>query len=443
MEMTKPPRTAATVLDRIAWISAKEPEGKFFSLMHHINEGSLRDCYHKLDGKKAVGADGITKEGYGENLAANLEELISRMKRLAYRPGAVREVLIPKEGKRGATRALGISNFEDKLVQKRMQELLNVIYEPIFIEQSYGFRPNRSCHDAIKAVHNYLYKNEVTVAIDVDLANYFGTIDHDLLTEMLGKKIKDRRFIRYIRRMFKAGVLANGELCMSPEGVPQGSCVSPLLANIYAHYVIDEWVQKRVKHHVKGKIEMFRYADDMLILCQYEQDAIRIRKALANRLAKYKLELNESKTNMVAFSKRASANGIKQQTFDFLGFTFYIGKSRKGRHIPKLKTSRKRFVSKLKKCNLWIKENRNRHRLRELWKQLCAATRGHIQYYGVSFNARAMKCFIRQVERLMFKWLNRRSQKKSFTWKEYRLFLKRYPLPAVKICHNLYEPISR
>jgi len=227
MGITKSPKDTATALERIAWISAQDDDVEFVSLMHHINIESLRDCFHKLDGKKAVGADGVTKQEYGKNLEANLEELIARMKRMAYRPGAVREVLIPKEGKPGATRPLGISNFEDKLVQKRMQELLEAIYDQIFVEQSYGFRPNRGCHDAIKAVNNYLHNNTVEVVIDVDLANFFGTIDHDLMTGMLEEKIKDTRIMRYICRMFKAGILSAGELKISDEGVPQGSCDTP------------------------------------------------------------------------------------------------------------------------------------------------------------------------------------------------------------------------
>lgn len=274
MGITKSRRQSATVLDRIAWSSAHDPNREFFSLMHHISEDSLRSCFHKLDGKKAVGIDGVTKDDYGVNLEANLEDLIARMKRMAYRPGAVRETLIDKEGSPGKKRPLGISNFEDKLVQKRMQELLGAIYDPIFIDNSFGFRPKRGCHDAIKAVFNYLNQNMVEVVIDVDLANFFGTIDHDLLTEMLKRKIKDTRFMRYVRRMFKAGVLSEGELRISDEGVPQGSCVSPCLANIFAHYVIDEWFIGTVKSHLKGKAEMFRYADDCVPRTAAKQEAM-------------------------------------------------------------------------------------------------------------------------------------------------------------------------
>lgn len=438
MGITKPQHDTYTVPERIAWRSSQDPDAEFSCLMHHINEDSLRDCYNKLDGKKAVGADGITKWDYGENLDANLKDLIDRMKRFAYRPSPVREVLIPKEGKKGATRPLGICIFEDKLVQKRMQELLDAIYDPIFIDHSYGFRPNRGCHDAIEAVHRHLYRNAVEAVIDVDLANYFGTIDHKLLVEMLQKKIKDPIFIRYIGRMFKAGVLADGEFRRTPEGVPQGSCVSPVLSNVFAHYVIDTWFTEVVQVQCKGKVELIRYADDLVILCQYDSDAHKIKTALSKRLTEYKLKLNEAKTKVVRFSQKEYARGVKQETFNILGFTFYIGQSRRGVAIPKLKTDSKRLRSKLKKFNRWMKENRNKYRLIEIWKRIYAAVRGHINYYGVSFNTRNLQNFIWRVERIAFKWLNRRSQKKSFNWEQFKLFLKSNPLPAARISHKLF-----
>ena len=361
--------TTDTALTRIAWLSSQDPHRTFHSLMHHINVDSLRACCRKLSGRKATGVDGITKADYEVHLEAKLEDLITRMKRMAYRPGPVRQVLIPKEGKRGAKRPLGISNFEDKLVQKRIQEILESIYDPIFLDCSYGFRANRNCHDAIKALSDHLYRHEVETVIDVDLANYFGSIDHDLLTEMLQQKIKDPRFIRYIRRLFKAGVLTDGEFRMSEEGVPQGSCCSPVLANIFAHYVLDEWFNDVVIHHVKGSVKMIRYADDLVILCRYKTDAERIRKALGKRLAKYKLTLHEEKTQLVSFSKRGYARGEQQGSFDFLGFTFYLGKSRKGTPLAQLKTNGKRLRSKLKKVNQWARQSRNAMPRKELWKR--------------------------------------------------------------------------
>lgn len=427
-----------TGLSEIAYLSSQNPAQVFHSLMHHINEESLRRCFNKLDGKKALGVDGISKEEYGKNLQGNLEALISRMKRMGYRPQAVRQVQIPKEGAPGATRLLGISCFEDKLVQRRVQEVLESIYEPLFVDWSYGFRPGRSCHDAIKALRTHLYAEEVEVVIDVDLANFFGTIDHDVLKDLLKVKIRDTKFMRYINRMLRSGILAEDELTVSDEGVPQGSCCSPIFSNIVAHYVIDEWLEETVTPLMSGTVKAFRYADDLVICCRYEKDALRIRKVLGKRLEKYKLKLNEEKTKTVHFSKRKTMRGIKQETFDFLGFTFYLGRSMKGGVIPKLKTCGKRYRSKLNKVKDWARKIRNQEKLGTIWKIFCSKLRGHVQYYGVSFNSKAVGKFLREAASILFKWLNRRSQRKSFDWDKFQLFQKKYPLPEAKVRHKLF-----
>lgn len=427
-----------TKLERIAWLSAKDPNKVFHQLMHHFNLESLLQCFHELDGKKAVGIDGVTKEQYRNNLIPNLEDLTARMKRMGYRPGPVREALVPKEGNPGVMRPLGISNLEDKIVQRMMQKILESIYEPLFLEQSFGFRPGRGCHDAIKSLHAYLFYNRVGTTIDIDLENFFGTIDHGMLTTMLRKKIADERFIRYIIRMFKSGVLSNKELKVSNEGIPQGSICSPILSNIYAHYVIDEWFEKIVKVNCAGKVEIFRYADDLVVCCENQRDAERIRKSLGKRLAKYKLKLNEEKTKEVRFSKELMRQGVKQGVFDFLGFTFYFGKSARGAIIPKLKTNGKRLNSKLKKVASWTKGVRNKYELAKIWRLFCLKLRGHIQYYAVSFNLNETNKFVHKAQRILFKWINRRSQKKSFDWTKFELFIKRHPLPKVKVCHKLF-----
>lgn len=427
-----------TALLEIAYLSARNSNQVFHSLMHHFNVKSLQRCYDKLDGKKAVGVDGISKAEYGENLRVNLDNLINRMKRMGYRPQAVRQVLIPKEGKSGATRPLGIGCFEDKLVQGRVHELLASIYEPLFLDWSYGFRPGRSCHDAVKDLRNHLYAEEVEVVIDVDLANFFGTIDHEVLKELLSVKIKDTKFMRYVSRMLKAGILAEGALTMSDEGVPQGSLCSPIFSNIGAHYVIDEWIEDTVKPLMKGTLKAYRYADDLVICCRYEEDAVRVKKALGRRLEKYKLKLNEEKTKMVNFSKSKTKQGIKQESFDFLGFTFYLGRSLKGAILPKVKTCGKRYRSKLNKVKDWVKQIRNREALEAIWNTFCAKLRGHVQYYGVSFNSKAVANFLREAEKILFKWLNRRSQRKSFNWDKFRLFQKQHPLPKIKVIHKLF-----
>lgn len=438
MGISKPFEAADTKLTEIAWLSAQNSDQVFCSLMHHINVNSLRSCFEKLDGKKALGVDKISKDSYGENLNKNLDDLITRMKQMSYRPQAVRQVQIPKEGKPGATRPLGISCFEDKVVQKRMQEILESIYEPIFLNCSYGFRPNRSCHDAIKALRQHLYDEEVETVIDVDLAKFFDTIDRQILKDFLQLKIKDTKFMRYISRMFKAGVLANDDLILSDEGVVQGSCASPILANVMAHHVIDIWLEETVKPLMKGNIKIFRYADDLVICCRYEKEAVRIKQALSKRLAKFKLTMNEEKTVMVSFSKINCRRGIKQDTFDFLGFTFYLGRSLKGAVIPKLKTNGKRLRSKLKRVNEWARQIRNQRPLKEIWETFCSKLRGHIQYYGVSFNCKAISKFRYAAIRIMFKWLNRRSQRKSFDWEHFELFMDKHPTPTVKVHHKLF-----
>lgn len=425
-----------TKLKRIAWLSAREKQ--FNNLMHHFNETSLKDCYHQLDGKKAVGIDGVTKEQYGENLDAHLKDLVERMRRMAYRPGALREVRIAKEGSANATRRLRISNFEDKLVQKMMQRVLESIYEPLFLACSYGFRPNRGCHDALESLYHYLYRHRIQVVIDVDIENYFDSIDHEILATLLREKIKDQRIIRYIIRMFKAGVLAKGELTVSEEGVAQGSICSPVLANIFAHHVIDEWFENVVKQHCSGQVELYRYCDDVIICCETQEDAKRIMRALPKRLAKYKLRLNENKTRLVHFSKHKGRIQGKRESFDFLGFTFYWGHSRKGNVIPKLKSSGKRMRAKLKRVNDWARMIRNRYRLREIWRKFSMKLRGHIQYYGVSYNADRLNKFLHAATRILFKWLNRRSQCKSFDWNQFAKFIKANPLPSVKIYHKFF-----
>jgi group II intron reverse transcriptase/maturase len=391
-----------------------------------------------LDGSKAVGIDGVDKEEYGKNLRGNIADLLERMKRMAYHPGPVKQVLIPKEGKPGATRPLGISNLEDKIIQKMTQKILDAIYEPAFLNCSHGFRSKRGCHTAIKDLMDYLYNNAIQTVIDIDLKNFFGTIDHQILEELLKERIKDFTFMRYITRMFKAGVLAEGDISISDEGVPQGSIASPILSNIFAHFAIDLWMEEMVKPNCKGKVALIRYADDAVICCEYEEDAMRIRGVLGKRLEKFKLQLNEEKTKLVKFDKRKAAQGIKQETFDFLGFTFYWSWSRGMRIIPKLKTRSKTVKAKLKKVKEWIKQERHRDSQENLWKKFCRKIRGHIAYYGVSHNFNSVQKFIWQSTKIFFKWINRRSQRASYNWEKFNEFLKTHPMPKAKIVHPLF-----
>jgi hypothetical protein len=244
--------------------------------------------------------------------------------------------------------------------------------------------------------------------------------------------------MRYINRMFKAGVLSNGDLKMSEEGVPQGSVASPILSNVFAHYAIDIWIEEMVKPNCRGQVKLFRYADDAIICCQYDEDAQRIRKNLGKRLEKYKLKLNEDKTKQVPFDKKLVAQGVEQGLFDFLGFTFYWGRSKSGKIIPKLKTKTKTMKTKLNKVTEWIKEIKDKKPLKVIWKTFVAKIRGHINYYGVSHNANSVAKFIYEATKIVFKWLNRRSQRKSFTWEQFGKYIKTNPLPTVKIVHRLF-----
>jgi RNA-directed DNA polymerase len=429
----------ATKLARIAWLSGRDKTKKFQCLMHHFNKESLTACFNELDGKKAAGADRVTKEDYGRALDANLEDLVGRMKRMGYRPGPVREVLIPKDGKPGSYRPLGIANFEDKLVQKMTAKILESIFEPTFLDCSYGFRPGRGCHDAIRAIDAHLYDCPVETVIDVDLANFFGTIRPEVIDSLLQERIGDERFIRYIRRMLRGGVLSKGELTVNEEGVPQGSPASPILANVVAHHVIDEWLETTVKAHCRGRITMARYADDLVICCQFATDAARVHKALGLRLSKYGLQLNGEKTRLVSFSRRRQARGERQGSFDFLGFTFYLGKSRRGKTIPKIRTSRKRLCSKLKRVSEWARSMRSKMRLKDLWKTFVAKIRGHIEYYAVSHNLEGVGLFIHKAQVILLKWLNRRGSRRRLTWEKFLLFRQLNPLPPIRVRHALFQ----
>lgn len=316
-----------------------------------------------------------------------------------------------------------------------MQKILESIYDPTFLKCSYGFRRGIGCHDAIRDLHQHLYQNRIQTIIDLDMANYFGSINRKLLEEILRERIKDEKFMRYIIRMFKAGVLAEGELQVSEEGVVQGSCNSPILANVFAHFVIDDWIEREVKPRCLGEVRLFRYCDDAVLCCQYEGDAVRIKAALVKRLAKFKLSLNEEKTKMINFQKKKG----NKAAFDFLGFTYYLRRSHKGHTIPKLKTIGKRLRAKLKRVNEWARKIRNRVKLREIWYLFCAKLRGHINYYGVTFNSKRVEVFVHFAVKIMFKWLNRRSQKKSFNWEDFRKYVEKHPLPANKVYHKLYE----
>ena len=434
---TKPETATATKLNRIAELYKGDPKMEVKWLMPHINKESLISCFHELDGKRAVGIDGITKEQYGVKLEENIDKLVCRMKSMSYRPQAAREVLIPKEGKPKATRPLSISSFEDKIVQLQMAKILEAIYEPIFKDCSYGFRPGRGCHTAIKALFTYLDKRGCEIVLDIDLKNYFGMIQHKILLDFLRIKIKDERFIRYVSRMLKAGILKDGNFVVSEEGSGQVSICSPILSNVYAHYVLDVWLEEVVPKYTRREVKSFRYADDQVICCYYRSDAMKLQRVLGKRLNKFGLELNTEKSKVVRFTKWDPPK-VKQGTFDYLGFTFYIKRARAGYNRVVVKTSRARFCSKLQKVKLWCKKNKDKCKLLPLWQAFNSKLRGHIQYYGVSLNTKRVSAFVHQATGIFFKWINRRSQKKSMNWEQFSLFRKAYPPPVVRVHHELF-----
>ena len=436
MEETKSTNNTATKLKRVARLSGEDPHMEFIGLMPHVNKESLIGCFNELKGRRAVGIDQMTKEEYGKDLERNIEDLISRMKEMSYHPSPVREVMIPKE--QGQFRPLGISTLEDKIVQLMFSKILEAIYEPIFFDCSYGFRRGRSCHDAIKACRQHIFEKPCSVIIDVDLQIFFGTISHKKLVSILRMKIKDERFIRYIVRMLKSGVLSDGELKKTEEGTPQGSCCSPILSNIFAHYALDQWFNQSVKPNIQGVVGMFRYCDDFVICCEFIEEADRIQSSLKSRTQKYSLKMNMEKTKQVPFSRSKAQSGIKQGNFCFLGFTFYLRRSKSGFIVPKLKTSGKRMKSKLKRVNEWCRINRSKSKLLTLWKIFCSKLRGHVQYYGVSDNSRRVEAFLHQATRIFFKWINRRSQRRSKNWESFERFLKANPPPKALVRHRMY-----
>lgn len=437
MGATKSNQTMATKLKRIAILSSQDPKMEFKWLMPHFTEGNLISCFNGLDRNKAVGIDGRTKDEYAHDLDNNIQILVEEMKALAYRPSPVREVLIPKGNEQ--FRSLGISNIEDKIIQVMCCKVLESIYEPLFEDCSYGFRQNKSAHQAIREMLEYLKFRNVKVVIDIDLENYFGTIRHKDLLEMLSLKIKDKTFLRYIARMLKAGVSTKQGVKKSESGLAQGSILSPILANIYAHYVIDLWVTKRVPKHLIGKVGIYRYCDDIVLCCTDTRDTEKVLRSLSKRLARFGLKLNREKTRMVRFNRYTFEKGVQQESFDFLGFAFYLSRARKGGFITvKVKTSKKTLRAKLANVKTWVRLNRSNGTMLPIWLQFCKKLKGHIAYFGVTNNCEAVVQFLYQARRIFFKWMNRRSQKRSINWEQFSQFEKQFPMPRAKIYHQLY-----
>jgi group II intron reverse transcriptase/maturase len=409
------------------------------NLSSKINKEVLLEMHQTIDGRKAVGVDGVQKEEYGKKLVENIDCLVKKLKQDSYQPKPSRRVRIPKPGSKGKTRPLGISCYEDKLVESVISKLLTAVYEPKFQEFSYGFRPKRSCHQAIKAVGKAIATKKINYVVEADIKSFFDTMDHDWLIKFLEHDIADKKLIRLIKKFLKAGVMENGEIMDKTEGSPQGNIMSPVLANVYLHYVLDLWFEKAVKNRIDGEAYMVRYADDFVCLFQYENDAHRFLEALKTRLAKFSLEVAEEKTGVLEFGKyakeRRAKRGLgKPKTFNFLGFTFCCGKAKFSNEFCLwMRTDRKKFNEKLKKLRIWLKDNRTTP-VDELMDRVNKSLIGHYNYYGVPTNVTRLGEFRHQVERIIFETLNMRSQKKSFTWDKFRKgVLARYPLAKPRI----------
>lgn len=384
-----------------------EKHARLETLINHVNYETLYAEHRRQDRHKAVGVDRVTKEEYEKNLEENLKDLVKRMKSFSYRPQPVRRVEIPKAN--GKTRPLGIPSYEDKLVQGVMADILNDVYEPRFLDCSYGFRPGRKAHDAIKAVNDLIMFRKVNYILDCDIKGFFDNVDHEWLMKFLENDIADKNFLRYIVRFLKAGIMVGNRYEDSSVGTPQGGLISPVLANVYLHYVLDLWFEKCIKPQLKGEAYLVRYADDFIIMCQYENEAHAIFEALKERLAKFGLETADDKTKIIPFGR----NSASRDTFDFLGFTHVNSKTRNGKYTVGHKVSKKKkkqFKSNLKK---WVKENRNMEFMTFMSK-LNRKLIGTNNYYSVSGSISEVKGLYNHAFWVVFKWMNRRSQRKSF-----------------------------
>src|SRR5512136_642323 len=431
----------ATKLRRIAEKARKEPLFKFTSLYHLMNEELLRERFQRLREDAAAGIDNVTKEEYAENLEANLSNLIERLHRMAYIPQPVRRKYIPKPGS-AKQRPLGIPCFEDKLVQAGLVRILEAVYEQDFIEDSYGFRPGRSCHKALRALSETVEGQPVNHIVEVDIKGFFDNLKQEWLGKFLAHRIGDKRIQRMVKRFLKAGVAEDGSITVSDEGTPQGGVISPLLANIYLHYALDLWFEKVYRKKCPGYARMIRYADDFVVCFQYKTDAERFGRELRMRLGKFGLEVEPTKTKVMEFGRfavqNAKARGERPATFDFLGFTHYCGTRRDGTGFRmKRTTTRKRFTAKVKAFKEWLKKARTL-KTKELWATAQAKLRGHYAYYGVTDNMSGIKRFAAEAEKLLFKWLNRRGKRGCLNWERFSGMLERFPLPQPRIKVSMF-----
>ena len=433
-------------LTQIREKAGKEAELCFTSIYHYVtDEDNLHASYRELEPGKAPGIDGVTKEGYRKDLGKNITDLAQRLARLGYRPAPVLRVYIPKPGS-DKKRPLGIPCFEDKLVQRAVVRVLEQIYEADFLDSSYGYRPGRTCHHALDGLGRTIQRKKVSYVVESDIRGFFDHVNHDWLMKFLGLRIGDKRVLRLIWRMLKGGVMEDGLTHASEEGTPQGGSLSPLLSNVYLHYVLDLWFERRFRKQCRGEAYYFRFADDFLACFQYREDAERFLVELKERLEKFHLEVEPTKTKLLKFGRFAQGDaereGKKPETFTFLGFTHYCGRTRQGSFKVKRRTSKKKFRAKLKEMTAWLKETRCHQKAGALLRQTKVKLQGHLNYYAITDNGPMCASYRHQVTQLLFKWLNRRSQRHSYNWERFNDALAWVGWPSVRIVHNL-DPFRR
>lgn len=433
--------SVSSELERVREAAKKDRKARFTALFHHLTLARLRSCYVALSHKAAAGVDGVTWVQYGERLEENLQDLHARLHRGAYRAQPSRRVFIPKPD--GRQRPLGIVVLEDKLVQRAVVEVMNAIYEVDFLGFSYGFRPGRSAHMALDALSVGITRRAVNFVFDADIRDFYGTIGHGWMMKFVEHRIADRRMLRLIQKWIKAGVLQEGSWTETTEGVPQGATISCLLANIYLHYVFDQWTQQWRKRHARGQVIAVRYADDVALGFQHEEEARKYWSELAERLSRFGLALHPDKTRLLRFGvaatkQRKSRGEGKPETFDFLGFTHICGKDRTGRFQLRRQTVAKRQRAKLQE----IKKELARRRHRPIPEQgawLGSVVRGYAAYHAVPLNYRQVDAFRREVNRYWYRALRRRSQRTRLNWARMQKLIRRW-IPPIRITHPWPEP---
>jgi group II intron reverse transcriptase/maturase len=409
------------------------------SLAHFIDEYWLQEAYSRTRKDGAVGVDGTTAAQYAENLGDNLRSLCDRFKSGRYQAPPVKRAHVPK-GSGSETRPIGIPTFEDKVLQRAVAMVLEAIYEQDFLDCSYGFRPDRSAHDALHVLWRELMGMGGGWVLEVDIRSFFDELDHDHLRSFLDHRVRDGVIRRAIGKWLQAGVMEEGRLRHPETGTPQGGVISPLLANIYLHEVVDRWFEEEVKPRLGGRAVLVRYADDLVIVFAEERDARRVEAVLPKRVARFGLRLHPEKTRLVAFRAPRGKEGVPQSAgpgaFTFLGFTHYWGRSRKGSWVVQRKTAASRFTRSLSRVRQWCRRWRHEP-VSSQQRKLSQILRGHYAYYGIRGNSRALSNFLWQVTREWRKWLDRRSQKAKMSWKRYTRLLLTYPLPRPRIVHAI------